>query len=104
MKFLHRWSIALIAVLAVLMAAPRLLGQVDQGTITGVVQDPTGAVVGNANVTLTSLDTGQVLKVKADGGGVYVFSPVKIGNYQVTVSAPGFETTAQTNLRVSIQQ
>ena len=104
MKFLHRWSIALIAVFAVLTATPRLLAQVDQGTITGVVQDPTGAVVGNANVTLTSLDTGQVLKVKADGGGVYVFSPVKIGNYQVTVTAPGFETTAQTNLHVSIQQ
>lgn len=104
MKFLHRWSIAWTAVLAVLMATPNLWGQVDQGTITGVVQDPTGAVVGNANVTLTSVDTGQVLKTKADDGGVYVFSPVKIGNYEIIVTAPGFGTTKQSNLHLSIQQ
>lgn len=100
----HRWSFALVAVLALLFSAPRLLAQVDQGTITGIVQDSTGAVIGNANVTLTSLDTGQVLRMKADGGGVYVFSPVKIGNYEITVAAPGFETTKQSNLHVSIQQ
>ena len=79
-------------------------GQADQGTITGVIQDPTGAVVGNASVTLTSVDTGLVVKAKADGAGVYVFSPVKIGSYSVTASAPGFETTTETNLHLDIQQ
>ena len=38
--------------------APLLLGQTDQGTITGVVQDPSGAVIANASVTLRSTDTG----------------------------------------------
>src|SRR5215469_13654754 len=98
------WSIALLAVLAMVVCNPNAFGQADQGTITGVVQDPTGAVIGNANVTLTNLDTGQVLKARADGGGVYVFSPIKIGRYSVTGSAQGFETTTQANLHLSIQQ
>jgi hypothetical protein len=36
-------------------------GQADQGTISGVVQDASGAAIGNAGVTLTNDDTGLVL-------------------------------------------
>ena len=104
MKLIRPWSIALFALLVTVMSVTSAFGQTDQGTITGVVQDPSGAVIGNASVTLTNLDTGQEFKTKSDGGGVYVFSPIKIGNYKVTVASPGFETTTQTNLHVSIQQ
>ena len=98
-------SLLLAIVMAIMCAsAPLLVGQADQGTITGVVQDTSGAVIGNVSVTLTSLDTGQVLKAKTDGSGVYVFSPIKIGHYSVTASAPGFETTTKTSLHLSLQQ
>lgn len=100
----HKWLLAALAFVALCAPAPFLLGQADQGTITGVVQDTTGAVIGNANVTLTSLDMGQVLKVKTDGSGIFVFSPIKIGNYSVTASSAGFETTTKTNLHLSLQQ
>lgn len=104
MSFKRQWILASM-VLALLLAPVHLLfGQADQGTITGVVQDPSGAVIPSANVTLTNVDLGQVLKTKTDGSGIYVFSPVKIGNYKVTVSAPGFETTTQTNLHLNLQQ
>jgi hypothetical protein len=93
-----------LALLFAMMTTGLAYGQADQGTITGVVQDPSGAVVGGANVTLTNVDTGLVVKSKADGGGVYVFSPVKIGSYSVTVSAAGFETTTETNLHLDLQQ
>ena len=99
-----KWLSVLLVLLALAAPAHVLFAQTDQGTITGVVQDPSGAVIGRANVTLTNVDTGLVLKVTADGAGVYVFSPIKIGNYSVTAGAPGFETTTQTNLHVSIQQ
>jgi hypothetical protein len=81
-----------------------MFGQLDQGTITGVVQDQLGAVIPNAAVTLTNIDEGQVLKSKTDGAGIYTFSPIKIGNYKVSASAPNFETTTQTNLHLNIQQ
>jgi hypothetical protein len=79
------------------------LAQVDQGAITGVVQDATGAVIPRAQVTLTNIDTDFVLQGNSDGRGQYVFSPIKIGNYTVSATAPGFETTTQENVRVNIQ-
>src|SRR5579871_1206608 len=102
--FHRRWIITALAVLAMLLPAQFLLGQADQGTITGVVQDPSGAVIGKASVTLTNVDEGIVLKSQADNAGIFVFSPVKIGNYTVTASAAGFATTTQTNLHLSLQQ
>ena len=104
MMWKRPWSIVFLVILTIVASAPLLLGQTDQGTITGVVQDPTGAVIGDASVTLSSTDTGLTLKAKADAGGVYVFSPIKIGNYSITAAAPGFETTTQANLHLSIQQ
>jgi hypothetical protein len=68
------------------------------------VKDSAGAVVQNAPVTLTNTDTGLVLQVKSDGSGVYVFSPVKIGNYEVSATAPGFQTTTQQHVHLDIQQ
>ncbi|HET7102759.1 MAG TPA: TonB-dependent receptor [Terracidiphilus sp.] len=100
----RRWVTAALVLALALLPSKFLLAQADQGTITGVVQDPTGAVISKASVTLTSVDTGLVLKSTTDGSGVYVFSPVKIGNYSVTASAPGFATTTQTNLHLSLQQ
>jgi len=104
MRFRSQWLLAVLALVMVFASARTLLGQTDQGTITGVVQDPSGAVIGNASVTLTNVDEGQILKSKTDGAGVYVFSPIKIGNYKVSATATGFETTTQTNLKLSIQQ
>ncbi|MGA9670761.1 MAG: TonB-dependent receptor [Terracidiphilus sp.] len=100
----RHWILTVLAFGILFAPAAFLLGQADQGAITGVVQDPSGAVIGNANVTLTNVDEGQVLKTKTDGAGVYGFSPVKIGNYSVTASAQGFGTTTQTNLHLNLQQ
>lgn len=102
--FRRKALFALLAAALLLIPAHVMFGQLDQGTITGVVQDPSGAVIANAAVTLTNVDEGQVLKTRSDGSGIYVFSPIRIGNYKITVSAPNFETTTQTNLHVNIQQ
>ena len=82
----------------------RSYAQADQGAIIGVVEDPTGAVIPNAHVTLTDTDTNLVLQRDANESGVYVFSPVKIGNYSVSASASGFRTTVQEHVHLDIQQ
>lgn len=92
---------ALVA--AFCFAATLAFGQVDQGTVTGVVQDASGAVIRGAQVTLTETDTGLVLKRQSDSSGIYVFSPVKIGHYQISATAPGFQSTVQQNLQLNIQ-
>ena len=111
MQTIHKSSLpttirGLLFTLLVLLGAftTRAFAQADQGAITGLVQDPTGAVVANAHVTLVDTDTALTLETQTDASGNYVFSPLKIGHYKVTVTAPGFSTTTQENITVNIQE
>ncbi len=79
-------------------------GQVDEGAISGTVQDTSGAVVPNAQVTLLNTDQGITLETKTNSSGFYTFNPVRAGNYTVTVTAQGFAKTTQTKLTVNVQQ
>jgi hypothetical protein len=79
-------------------------GQVDEGAITGTVSDSTGAVVPNATVNLVNTDQGITLETKSNASGGFTFSPLRIGNYQLTVTAQGFSKTTQKNLKVSVAQ
>src|SRR5271156_5865749 len=83
-----------------LLLMPSAFAQVDEGSVTGVVQDATGAVIPNAKVTLLNTDIGLTLVTNTNGSGDYTFSPVRIGNYSVSVTAPGFSVTTQENLNV----
>jgi Carboxypeptidase regulatory-like domain len=94
--------VTLSALFLFLMQSQRVFGQVDEGSISGLVQDPTGAVVPNAQVTLLNTDQGITLTTTTNGGGEYTFSPVRIGHYSITVTAPGFSTTTQQNLQVTV--
>src|SRR5271154_2155453 len=76
--------------------------QVDEGSVSGAVQDPTGAVVANAKVTLLNTDVGLTLETVTTSSGQYIFSPVRIGHYTVSASAAGFSTTTQQNLEVTV--
>ncbi len=79
------------------------MAQADAGSITGFVQDQTGAVIPNAQVTLINTDTGLTLKAQSDASGSYVFSPVKIGHYKVSASAAGFSSTTQEGIELHVQ-
>ena len=82
------------AVLATALAALSFLftgfsfAQTDQGSITGIIQDSSGAVIPNAQVTVTNVDTGLALAAKSNRSGVFVFSPLKIGNYTLSAQTP----------------
>src|ERR1700722_8660825 len=94
--------IILTALLLLLLPGQRVFAQVDEGSINGTVQDPTGAVVPNAQVTLLNTDQGITLSTTTNGAGEYTFSPVRIGHYSASVTAPGFSTTTQQNLQVTV--
>jgi Carboxypeptidase regulatory-like domain len=85
-----------------LYCAPAFAQTADQGAIVGVVTDSSGAVIANANVTLTDVDTGLVLKAKSNSTGDYYFAPIKTGNYTVSASAPNFQTTEEQNIVVHV--
>src|SRR6204780_3211006 len=94
--------VTLSALFLLLMQSQRVFGQVDEGSISGLVQDPTGAVVPGAQVTLLNTDQGITLTTTTNGAGEYTFSPVRIGHYSVSVTAPGFSSTNQQNLQVTV--
>ena len=94
-------AVCLLAFLLSLAVSPAL-AQVDQGAITGTVLDSTGAVVPNAEVKLLNTDQGLTLETHTGDSGIYTFSPVRIGHYTVTASAPGFSSTTQQNLTVTV--
>ena len=64
---------ALVFAILLLSFAGSALAQTDQGAISGVVQDNSGAVIPDANVTVTNVDTGLTLEAKSNRSGVFIF-------------------------------
>lgn len=62
------------------------------GSIQGTVTDPNGAVVPNANVTITSKATGQATKYSSSSAGTYASGALIPGEYEVRIEAKGFQT------------
>src|SRR5580698_2049477 len=79
-----------------------LQAQVDTGSITGTVTDPSGAVVTGAKVTLTNEGTAATLSTVTGSDGGYKFSPVRIGNYKIDTSATGFKTDSTAHVAVDV--
>jgi len=103
MNCAHRSMVFASLAIGLMLGSLTAVAQIDQGAITGIVHDPTGAVIPNAKITLTDTDTNLVLQGTSDSGGNYVFSPLKIGNYKVSATAAGFDTSTQENLHVDAQ-
>ncbi|HWO32316.1 MAG TPA: carboxypeptidase regulatory-like domain-containing protein, partial [Candidatus Acidoferrum sp.] len=66
------------------------------GDITGIVTDPSGAAISNAEVTLKNSATGATQTHATNDQGSYRFSLLSPGAYTVSVSASGFQVTQQT--------
>ena len=79
------------AALSILFCCQVTYGQYSSN-LQGQVKDPSGAVVPNAAVQLTNTGTQVSEKATADTGGNYRFNSVAPGDYEVTVTASGFNT------------
>ncbi len=83
-------KIKLLVFLPVFVTA-MLFAQADRGIITGLVLDPQGAPVPNAEVQVKETNTGVVTTVKTTSVGNYSTPPLVIGTYEVSVSLQGFK-------------
>jgi len=72
------------------------------GTVLGTVTDPSGAVVGSAQIELTNTATGTKSNATASAQGRYAFPAVTPGPYTVTARATGFRVTAVTGVNVEV--
>jgi hypothetical protein len=87
-----------------LCAATIALAQAGRGGITGLVSDPTGAIVPGATITALNHATGIALHSVTTSAGLYSFVSLNPGNYVVTASMNGFESVAQDNVNVTVDQ
>ena len=91
-----------IAVLLVVSWSPALLeGQVLYGSLVGNVTDPSGGVV-LASVRLVNRGTGQSVEMPTNAAGLYTFTNVAAGTYDLTVTAPGFSTYTQQGIEINV--
>jgi hypothetical protein len=86
------------------LMTPMIQAQTDTtGQITGVVTDPSGAVVAGANVALTS-DAGVRRETQSGSNGRYAFPLLDPGKYRLEVSVSGFALTKLEGITVQITE
>ena len=95
---LSRFSSVLCGVLLSVLPA---LAQT-QASISGVIHDPSGAVIPGVTITVTNPATNFVRSAISNEAGVYNFPALQPGRYALTAKQPGFkETTQEFELAVS---
>jgi hypothetical protein len=76
--------------------------QSETATVLGTVRDANGAAVTGATVTLKNIGTSISSTTTTDANGDYAFSNTRIGNYQITIEASGFDRTVADNVNLTI--
>lgn len=92
----------LIPLVALTICSASVFGQTNEGTIAGIVLDPTGAAVEGAQIKAKNAGTGTTVTATAGTDGAFRLSSLPIGRYDITVSASGFSTVTQSGVAVQI--
>ncbi|HEX8814655.1 MAG TPA: carboxypeptidase regulatory-like domain-containing protein [Terriglobales bacterium] len=95
-----RKSFLLFIAVVVVMCAPVRLFAAGGGSLTGTVKDPTGAVIPGAKVTAVGTTSHSEYVAASDAAGVYSFTPIPAGHYDLTVEATGFKADTENDLAV----
>src|ERR1700716_77007 len=86
-------QVRFVAILSIVLGLGEIaMGQKDAANIVGIVEDPSGAVVPGAQITITDADRGTSYVTSTDGSGNYVAGPLRIGRYTVKVGMKDFKT------------
>ena len=92
---------ALITVILLLMLGASAFGQGNQGTVSGLVIDPSGAVLPDSAITATNTATGETFKTTSNASGLFVFPLLPVGPYKVEATRTGFAGFAE-NVQVTV--
>src|SRR3954471_15725194 len=102
-KGIHMELRSAARIAAFLVALPLLvLSQSDRGTITGSISDEGAAVIPGAKLTVRNTQTGAVLETVTTTTGNFTLAQLPVGDYDLSVEAPGFKRFKQTGLRIQV--
>jgi hypothetical protein len=93
-----------LLVIFLLAVNQQSFGQDVNASLEGTVVDPNGAAVPGAKMTLTNEANGAQLNFTTDAAGEYNFRNLTPGIYDVTVSAPSFETFVRKGIELAVNQ
>jgi outer membrane receptor protein involved in Fe transport len=85
-----------------IVMAGQVRAQVAGATLSGTVNDPSGATVPNAQVAAKNTATGVTRTANTDSAGFYSIPNLLPGNYEITVTATGFSTVVQSNVELAV--
>jgi hypothetical protein len=89
--------------LALLFCASRLChAQLDRGSVSGVVTDPSGSAVAGARITVTNTAMGVQNSTVTSRAGAYTIPELAAGDYSVTAVATGFNQLIRNGVTVSV--
>lgn len=91
----HAFFIALLLI----SASIGLFGAAN-GSLSGTLRDPSGAVIADASVTVVNEALRPQFTAVTNGQGFYSFPALPVGHYDVTIEAAGFKTQKRSNLMV----
>jgi carboxypeptidase family protein/TonB-dependent receptor-like protein len=96
MRMILKTAVLLCLVLSVRNA----LAQTGNGSVGGIVQDSTKALIPGVSITLTNTATGVSSTQITNDTGAYAFQSVPPGNYKLNAELPGFKSAVANELRV----
>jgi len=99
----QHWYLTALLILLSLQFQPAQAQQAN-ATINGVVKDPTGAAIPNAQVELINSATGVVRTTSTNSSGGYAFPSVVPGLYSMQASATGFSAVTQQQITLEVSQ
>ncbi|HYR85012.1 MAG TPA: TonB-dependent receptor [Terriglobia bacterium] len=91
-----------VLLISVILGGHLVSAQVTTGTISGVVQDSSGAVIPGVAVTARNTDTRTARTVTTDEGGRYTAPELSLGNYEVQAQLLGFQTEIRNGIRLTV--
>src|SRR5215475_6981941 len=86
------------------LSAVACWGQISTATMVGVVEDPSGAIIPNAEVTVTKTNTNERRQTRATASGEFNIPFLQVGVYSVSVAATGFKTKTQSRITLQVDQ
>jgi hypothetical protein len=90
--------------LCVILTAPFTFSQGYKATLVGRITDRSGAVIRQARVTATNIETNLALSTQSDEHGSFVLAPLTPGLYRVCIAADGFKGFMREGLSLAIEQ
>lgn len=94
----------LISVSCLLLWTPAHAQASYTAQIRGTVTDQTGAVVQNANITITNVGTNISTTAKTDSKGLYLLPGLRPDRYVIRAEAPGFRAQEQKDIVLQVDQ